>query len=77
MGRGVEIKNSAKNLEPWFEGIQIPIRSDQTVSSTEIAYGKRFPSFDNPVIPQLFQGDGNERGDRIILKDQIIILWSD
>ena len=31
--------NAAKNLERWFEGIQIPIRSDQRVSSTEIACG--------------------------------------
>lgn len=30
---------AAKNLERWFEGIHIPIRSDQTVSSTEIACG--------------------------------------
>ncbi|WP_235678294.1 hypothetical protein [Cylindrospermopsis curvispora] len=30
---------AAKNLERWFEGIQILIRSDQTVSSTEIACG--------------------------------------
>jgi putative transposase len=29
--------NAAKNIERWFEGIYIPIRSDQTVSSTEIA----------------------------------------
>jgi putative transposase len=29
--------NAAKNIEGWFEGIHIPIRSDQTVSSTEIA----------------------------------------
>ncbi|MEM6753817.1 MAG: hypothetical protein AAF630_12675 [Cyanobacteria bacterium P01_C01_bin.38] len=26
-------------IERWFEGIYIPIRSDQTVSSTEIACG--------------------------------------
>jgi putative transposase len=36
--------NAAKNIERWFEGIFIPIRtvpekSDQTVSSTEIACG--------------------------------------
>ncbi|MGL4880680.1 MAG: RNA-guided endonuclease InsQ/TnpB family protein [Waterburya sp.] len=31
--------NAAKNIERWFEGIHIPIRSDQTVSSTEIACG--------------------------------------
>ncbi|MFM7560961.1 hypothetical protein [Cylindrospermopsis raciborskii] len=30
---------AAKNLERWFEGIHIPIRSEQTVSSTEIACG--------------------------------------
>jgi putative transposase len=29
--------NAAKNIEGWFEGIHIPIRSDQTVSCTEIA----------------------------------------
>jgi putative transposase len=28
--------NAAKNIEGWFGGIHIPIRSDQTVSSTEI-----------------------------------------
>ncbi|WP_180982302.1 hypothetical protein [Cylindrospermopsis raciborskii] len=39
LGAECGIKNSAKNLERWFEGIQISIRSDQTVSSTEIACG--------------------------------------
>ena len=29
--------NASKNIERWFEGIYIPIRSDQTVSSTGIA----------------------------------------
>ena len=31
--------NASKNIERWFEGIYIPIRSDQTVSSTGIACG--------------------------------------
>ncbi len=31
--------NAAKNIERWFEGIFIPTRSSQTVSSTEIACG--------------------------------------
>jgi putative transposase len=31
--------NAAKNIERWFEGIHVPIRSDRTVSSTEIACG--------------------------------------
>ena len=31
--------NASKNIERWFEGIDIPIRSDQTVSSTGIACG--------------------------------------
>ena len=35
--------NAAKNIERWFEGIYIPIRSDQTVSSTEIACGADKP----------------------------------
>jgi len=35
--------NAAKNIERWFEGIHIPIRSDQTVSSTLIACGADKP----------------------------------
>lgn len=31
--------NAAKNIERWFEGIYIPTRSSQTVSSTGIACG--------------------------------------
>ncbi|MEA5596277.1 RNA-guided endonuclease TnpB family protein [Rivularia sp. UHCC 0363] len=31
--------NASKNIERWFEGIFIPTRSSQTVSSTEIACG--------------------------------------
>ena len=30
-------------IERWFEGIYIPIRSDQTVSSTDIACGADKP----------------------------------
>lgn len=35
--------NATKNIERWFEGIYIPISSDQTVSSTEIACGADKP----------------------------------
>jgi len=35
--------NASKNIERWFEGIHIPIRSDQTVSSTGIACGADKP----------------------------------
>ncbi|TAG91030.1 MAG: transposase [Oscillatoriales cyanobacterium] len=35
--------NAAKNIERWFEGIHIPIRSDPTVSSTLIACGADKP----------------------------------
>ncbi|MFB8789234.1 MAG: RNA-guided endonuclease TnpB family protein [Potamolinea sp.] len=40
--------NAAKNIERWFEGIYIPIRSDQTVSSTEIACGVDKPLRSHP-----------------------------
>jgi len=35
--------NASKNIERWFEGIFIPTRSSQTVSSTEIACGADKP----------------------------------
>lgn len=40
--------NAAKNIERWFEGIHIPIRSDQMASSAKIACG-----VDKPLSRQI------------------------
>lgn len=40
--------NAAKNIERWFEGIHIPIRSDQMASSAKIACGEDKPSKRQP-----------------------------
>lgn len=41
--------NASKNIERWFEGIFIPTRSSQTVSSTEIACGVDKPDSSHTV----------------------------
>ena len=41
--------NASKNIERWFEGIYIPARSSQAVSSTEIACGVDKPDSSHTV----------------------------
>ncbi|MEM6752626.1 MAG: RNA-guided endonuclease TnpB family protein [Cyanobacteria bacterium P01_C01_bin.38] len=65
--------NASKNIERWFEGIYIPIRSDQTVSSAGIACGVDKP-FNRQIEATLKQEVNTKTNYRPLAKVFYVIM---